>query len=209
MKLWPLAFILVYLTTPSAWCNGGSDEGHEMTAVIRKALNDALSQPTFERQREIVSLLRTNENVLATMVEQSDSSRRAAFTALLRILKSLDAIAEHGPDSSDLPLANVEPPSETGLPAGVSPTAITNEFMRHQYERELQENRDKGEGYKQAIHTQRDAMRLVRECQSLIVKLCTSKQNWGKEIAGLIQTEDIRQPLADQLLGKRDTKNRP
>ena len=209
MRPWIYAILLLCLLSPRARCGEAGNGNYGMTAVIRKAINDALVQPAFEQQRELVGLFRTNRAVLVELVERNDSDRRDVFTALLRTSKSLNVIAEQGADSLELPLANVEPPRETGLPAGVSPSAITNEHLRQQYERALQENREKGELYKLAVREQRDAMRLVRDCQLLLVEHCAAKQQWREEVAALIKAEDLPGQLAGQILGKLGVRESP
>jgi hypothetical protein len=79
-------------------------------------------------------------------------SEREQFTLLwLNTLSQLLAEIKKDFNFEDLPDENIQPPLETGLPAGIDPMHIEDSILRKRYEMEIEKNRLKTEIYNKQI----------------------------------------------------------
>lgn len=84
------------------------------------------------------------------------SRQRSARTQLwLDAWKRLQEGIDDKWDPNDLPLINVSPPLEAGLPAGVAPEHIKDPKIRAEYEAAIAKNRQKAEKYNQQYKLRR------------------------------------------------------
>ncbi|NVM79801.1 hypothetical protein FHW83_005643 [Duganella sp. SG902] len=76
-----------------------------------------------------------------SLADQLSADRSSKVRPLWQeIIRALDAEIIPGFDTADVPLLNVAPPPESGLPAGVAPDSVEDPVMRAAYKKALAEN---------------------------------------------------------------------
>ena len=100
--------------------------------------------------RDLRKALAVIEN-LGQDPREAQTHSQAAHTEklhlLLAVFNHIDAKIKSEFNFEDVPAMNIAPPPETGLPAGVDPSAIADPTIRTQYEKEIAANQAKARLY--------------------------------------------------------------
>lgn len=134
------------------------------TRLLHAAAHRALTSP-LTLEQELTALSHLHAEVRADQVTAGQpnralgEARRATTSRWLSALQRLDAAIDPTFQPADLPQINVEAPD--GLPAGVSPDAVTDPEQRARYQADIERNRRRADTYVQ----QWEARQLRQRCQ--------------------------------------------
>jgi hypothetical protein len=111
----------------------------EMTALLR-SFEMSGDIPALEKALTLVASMRP-----ASSAPKADMAgfRAEKLYWLLAVFNTIDSKLKPDFNFAELPMLNVAPPPESGLPAGVDPTSIKDPGVRAQFEREIAMNQMK------------------------------------------------------------------
>jgi hypothetical protein len=115
----------------------------------------------------------------------------------LRVSKAIDPSF----DFDDMPLLNIAPPRATGLPAGISPSAIKNPQLRAEYERAIAQNRTKAERYSQQYWLKSNGPRFFGEVEQYLVNAYSRPPSDLQELQQLLSRYIQDASVRDRVLG--------
>jgi len=133
--------------------------------------------------------------------------RKEQTRLLLRALQRVEKAIDRNWDKEDTGVMNVSPPSETGLPSGISPDAIKDPKLRAEYEAAIQANREKIARYNQQVQVRSLKDGWGKHAQRTIITWYMEAPLANEELAQLLQQYDIdsetRQTIMDGVVSKK------
>ncbi|WDE96050.1 hypothetical protein PQO03_10025 [Lentisphaera profundi] len=176
-----------------------SPESIELTANL---IYQALPHITLEEKVVLLTKFRYSPNDV--------KYRKEHVEALSKTLQEFFDTLNQIPD--EIPLMNVIPPLETGLPAGVSPENIQDLQLRAEYEANIKENSKVAKQRLQRTFLRNHQAVLIRKVAAAIVENYSQGEDAETELTEIltknIKSEKIKNQILEQVKNVRADKSR-
>lgn len=103
---------------------------------------------------------------------------------------------------NDRPFLNIAPPSETGLPAGVSPEAIKDPALRRRYKAAIADNTKKSIEFNRQFELKYLDGILPKNAQEYLVRVYTKPPRNDLQLNNYLITYGISQPIRERILNE-------
>ena len=180
-----------------------SDEPYTlMKSSVMSALahaEDIQLDVTINLLHDLLYLERMTNAQKPHVLDEDERQQRVSNTRLwLRTWQELQRGIDTHWDSNDLPLINVAPPDETGLPSGTASEHITDPELRKRYEQDIKDNIHKAQVYAKQLKLRELEKQFFPQLQAALAYLYSKEPYELKELE-----EQMKNYMPDEILRKQ------